>query len=127
MHASKLLLMTAATLAAGGTMASAGTQPVIGWIEIVPAGKGLIDVVGHVSATADTKGRYALSLDRKSHGNSAKTGQSGAFSAGAGESVVLSKTGINVVAGEELTVELTLSVDGKDVYVATLRPLPDAN
>jgi len=122
MSAPKALLAIAAGLAIGAGGAAAASAPVMGWIEIVPAGKDQISVIGHATATVATAGKFVLSLDRRSKGNSARTGQSGTFKAAAGETVVLSKTGINVVAGEDLSIELKLNVDGKDVSVTTLHP-----
>lgn len=111
-----------ASLIAGSPMVVAASSPVIGWIEIAPAGPSQITVIGHAFATATTSGQFVLSLHRVSKGNSANTGQSGGFKVAAGEDATLSKTAINVVPGEELIVELKLMIEGREVHTAVLRP-----
>lgn len=119
--AAALPLAALATLLQGTPEARAEISNVLGWIEVTPAGTGQIMVTGHVYAVTAAEGKFSLSLERMSKGNSAKTGQSGTFKAGAGENAKLSTTGINVSPNEQLKVELRLTVDGREVTPVVLQ------
>ncbi|MEQ1672309.1 MAG: curli-like amyloid fiber formation chaperone CsgH [Hyphomicrobium sp.] len=106
-------------------MARAEGSDVIGWIEVAPAGAGKVVVTGHAYAVVATEGKFSLSLERRTKGNSAKTGQSGNFKAAAGENAKLSSTGINVEPGEDLVIELRLTVEGRDIAPVDLRTTPE--
>ena len=122
------LIVAAAGLAVGlsGLARAAAASPVIGWIEIapVPQKPDQITIVGRAYALEGVEGRFALSIKRAGKGGSTKSGQSGAFKLAAGENGSLSRTAINVGPADMLTIELTLTVDGTEVFSVSLRPTP---
>ena len=124
------LIVAAAGLAVGssGLARAAAASPVIGWIEIapVPQKPDQITIVGRAYALEGVEGRFALSIKRAGKGGSTKSGQSGAFKLAAGENGSLSRTAINVGPADMLTIELTLTVDGTEVFSVSLRPPPGA-
>jgi hypothetical protein len=115
----------AATGYGAGAMAAPST-PVIGWVEVqpLPGGKDQVAIIGHAHALAALSGQYALSISRGSKGNTAKTRQGGKFTVGAGENATLSRTTINVGPAESLVIELTIVVDGKEVFSLTMKSSP---
>jgi hypothetical protein len=109
-----------------GAMAASST-PVIGWIEVAPlpgGGKDQVAITGRAHGLSASSGQFALSISRVSKGNTAKTRQGGKFTVAAGESATLSRTTINVAPAESLVIELTITVDGKEVFSATLKSAP---
>lgn len=124
------LIVAAAGLAVGSSgLARAGAaSPVIGWIEIAPMPQkpDQITIVGRAYALEGVEGKFALSIKRAGKGGSTKSGQSGAFKLKAGENGSLSRTAINVGPADTLTIELTLTVDGTEVFSVSLRPTPGA-
>jgi len=63
---------------------------------------------------------FSLSLRRQNKANSSSTSQSGRFDLAASESKVLSTTSINIEPGDELTIELKLLDNGKEVSRVTI-------
>ena len=124
------LIVAAVGLAVGSSgLARAGAaSPVIGGIEIapVPQKPDQITIVGRAYALEGVEGRFALSIKRAGKGGSTKSGQSGAFKLAAGENGSLSRTAINVGPADTLTIELTLTVDGTEVFSVSLKPTPGA-
>ena len=104
---------------------AAGAASVIGWVEVQPSAKGRdhITLRGHVLALTDAAGRFTLALTRSSKGGKSETKQGGAFKLLAGESQPLSTTTINLDQNDQLTVVLSISVDGAEVFSTTLRKL----
>ena len=119
-------LIVAAAGLAGAEARAGAASPVIGWIEIapVPQKPDQITIVGRAYALEGVEGRFALSIKRAGKGGSTKSGQSGAFKLAAGDNGSLSRTAINVGPADTLTIELTLTVDGTEVFSVSLRPTP---
>jgi hypothetical protein len=118
-----------AAVGLGAVQARAGAaSPVIGWIEIapVPGKPDQITIVGRAYALEGVEGRFTLSIQRAGKGGSTKSGQSGGFKLQAGQNGSLSRTAINVGPADALTIELTLTVDGSEVFSVSLRPTPGA-
>jgi CsgH protein len=116
------LLLATINPAGEGAMAANATS-VIGWIEVlpVPDQNDRVTIRGHVQALQAVEGTFGLSVKRASRGNKSDNKQSGQFSAKAGESRALSTTTINLQPNDRLEVVLTLSVDGADIFKASLR------
>ena len=116
------LIVAAVGLAAASEARAGAASPVIGWIEIapVPEKPDQITIVGRAYALEGVEGRFALSIKRAGKGGSTKSGQSGAFKLKAGDNGSLSRTAINVGPADTLTIELTLTVDGTEVFSVSL-------
>jgi hypothetical protein len=121
------LILAALGLASAQARAAAAS-PVIGWIEIapVPEKPDQITIVGRAYALEGVEGRFALAIKRKGKGGSTNSGQSGGFKLKAGDNGALSRTAINVGPADTLTIELTLTVDGAEVFSVSLKPAPGA-
>jgi hypothetical protein len=111
----------------GADAMAASSTPVIGWIEVTQppgGGKDQIAITGRAHGLSALSGQYALSISRGPKGNVAKTRQGGKFTVAAGESATLSRTTVNVAPTDNLVIELTITVDGKEVFSATLKSGP---
>ena len=109
----------------------AGVMPatsalVIGWVEIQPAAsaKDQVTVVSRALALEPISGQYALVVSRSGKGGTSNSRQGGAFSAAAGENVVLSRISINISSTDTLTIELKLFVDDKQVFSTVMKSAP---
>jgi hypothetical protein len=108
---------------AGERAMAADSSSAIGWIEILPVSgrDNHITIRGQILALKPVEGKFGLRVKRTSRGNTSDNKQGGQFSAQVGESRVLSTTTINLQPNDHLEIVLTLSVDGAEVFSATLR------
>jgi hypothetical protein len=107
----------------GAEVVRASSASVIGWVEIQTAasGKDQVTVVGRALALEPISGQYALVVSRSGKGGASNSRQAGAFSAAAGENVVLSRTSINISPAEAVTIELKLYVDSKEIFSTVMK------
>lgn len=127
-RAASLVLVCGVLLAAagwGGRVMAADAAAVIGWVEVQPgpSGPGHVTLRGHVHALKDTAGKFSLQITRTSRGGKSDGKQGGDFNLKAGESRPLSTTTININPDDKLTVQLTITVDGAEVFTTTLRTM----
>jgi hypothetical protein len=107
----------------GAGVVRVSSASVIGWVEIQTAmsGKDQVTVVGRALALEPISGQYALFVSRSGKGGTSNSRQAGAFSAAAGENAVLSRTSINISPAEDVTIELKLFVDSKEVFSTVMK------
>ncbi len=103
-------------------MGSAYAQSASAWLELKPIpGRNMMQITGHAVALDAVSGmNFSLSLRRQNKGNNSTSTQSGRFDLAASESKILSTSSINIEPGDELTIELKLLDNGKEVSSATI-------
>ncbi|ADP71298.1 hypothetical protein Rvan_2071 [Rhodomicrobium vannielii ATCC 17100] len=111
-----------ASLATLMTTSVAHSQSAYGWIELKPVpGRNLLEITGRVLSPIPVNGAaFTLNIRRTNGGNVSTTKQAGGFDLSPNEDRALSSTSLNVEAGDELTIELKISANGKEVSRALL-------
>jgi hypothetical protein len=101
-------------LMTGGAAMAQGTNPpaaALGWLSLEPSPAGVV-VVGH--ALALTRGTIdaTMTIARTGKAGTSRTRQSDHVTLDPGATATLSRTGLSLVPGDHLAVDLELSQDG---------------
>jgi hypothetical protein len=96
----------------------------VGWIHVEPRSEGdrqILTLSGWALATSPMNGTYILAVRKWGKAGASNNSQSGHFAAALDGPVKLSQTAVNITPADLFEIDLRLSVDGREVFHASLK------